>query len=189
MTPPPAGTDGLTWLIGIIAVAIIAGLAAATPSILAHFREQRETLQEVKAQVSNDHGTNLREDLDQTREDVQLLQSGQSRNLRFLEDLDTSLRSLVHSMDRHNKLSTRDMLALREDVSEIRHTVDTAAELASTTAHQMAQMADTVGLVVRAVENHFMATPEVQEVTIRRGIQIAKEELHLGDLDTAKPDK
>ncbi len=181
MTQPPPDTPGWVWVVGLVLVAVCTYVIPEWIKSRRERREERAVLFGLQEQITNDHGSNLRDDIDSLRDaikaqqdDLLLTRSAQERNTKFLRDLDETAKSLLHSQDRRDRMHARDMLAVREDLHEVR-------KLAEGTSEHVSGLTETVDTVTKAVGNHFLATPEVQEITIRRGIQIAKEELHLGD--------
>lgn len=120
MPTPPEGTPWWAWLLGLL---IIFG-GPAVASWLAG-RKTRADVREIKEQVKNTHESNLRVDMDATREvagaaleQAKLGAESSHRTERLAEDLIRSIRAMEHSMDRRDKLQTDALNEVRGDLGD-----------------------------------------------------------------------
>ena len=91
-------------------------------------KDTRQDVKDVKEQVKNTHDTNLRQDLDKVKEETALTSASVHRTERYVEDLDTTIRSLEHSLERHTGLWAKAMAEVRSDVRTFRERMDKHVE-------------------------------------------------------------
>lgn len=109
------------WVANLILVALALIVTSAATVWVAQIGHRRK-LDEIKEQVSNDHPTNLRDDIDrltvaiqETRDTLAHMMRADESHARFLQDLDRSLRAVTHSQDRRTTLQEQ---ALREAIED-----------------------------------------------------------------------
>ena len=127
MPTPPEGIPWLAWAIVVVALALI----AQTPLLVQQHRTKQDVA-EVKEQVKNTHESNLRVDMDETRDiasqaekhsadaatDAKLAKESAHRVERLASDLVVTMRAIEHAIDRRDQLHADAMTELREDVDK-----------------------------------------------------------------------
>lgn len=87
MTPPPEGTPWWAWLLAVGIVALLGMLGL----VLAAWIRSGRRLKRVDHQVSNEHDTNLRDDVDLILGALERVEGGQKRH-------DSEIRGLRHDI-------------------------------------------------------------------------------------------
>lgn len=111
---PPVIPDAPWWAnISLIVLSILtAALTAVFVAWIPH-RSTKKRLESIatdaaatRQQAENSHGTNLRDDIDETRCLAEAAASGVRRVEGYLTDLDKTIQSLERSLDRRDRLQT-----------------------------------------------------------------------------------
>lgn len=102
MTPLGEIGDPVLALFGTIATGISAVLVAVVTTLGVKLKKTNSTVGEVRDQVSNDHDTNLRDDLDLMRDESR--------------ELASTLKSFISRFDAHASSVTADIRGLRKDI-------------------------------------------------------------------------
>ena len=119
-----------------LALLLVAVLVSSGATVLIAHMSTRRRLEDIKVQqaaiteqVVNSHAgqPNLREDVDQLKADARGNAMILARLERYLDDLDTSVRALGHSLDRRDELQTEALeSAVADRKREIAKALDTA---------------------------------------------------------------
>ena len=117
---PPIDPDAPWWVNALLILAALL-IVSALPAWLT-YRATRDKLAsvaqdtaDVKEQVKNTHSTNLRNDLDALRSDVQTQAEAIHRVERHVEDVAESVRAIEHSLDRRYRIQAKDLEHAVED--------------------------------------------------------------------------
>ena len=115
------------WFCGLVVTSLIGPAVVAwinNKKIRAEAESTRVDVAEIKEQVKNTHESNLRADMDETRgvateskEEATEAKESSHRTERLVKDLMTSLRAIEHSMDRRDKLQTKALGEVSEDLT------------------------------------------------------------------------
>ena len=131
----PPIIPGAPWWANL-ALLLVAVLVSSGATVLIAHMSTRRRLEDIKVQqaaiteqVVNSHAgqPNLREDVDQLKADARGNALILARLERYLDDLDTSVRALGHSLDRRDELQTEALAsAVADRKREIAKALDTA---------------------------------------------------------------
>ena len=131
----PPVIPGAPWWANLALLLVAVVVSSGATVLIAHMSTRRR-LDDLKAQqtaiteqVVNSHAgqPNLREDVDQLKADARGNALILARLERYLDDLDTSVRALGHSLDRRDELQTEALEASIVDRKrEVAKAIDTA---------------------------------------------------------------
>ena len=131
----PPIIPGAPWWANLALLLVAVVVSSGATVLIAHMSTRRR-LDDLKVQqaaiteqVVNSHAgqPNLREDVDQLKADARGNALILARLERYLDDLDTSVRALGHSLDRRDELQTEALAsAVADGKREIARAIDTA---------------------------------------------------------------
>ena len=131
----PPIVPGAPWWANLALLLVAVVVSSGATVLIAHMSTRRH-LEDIKVQqaaiteqVVNSHAgqPNLREDVDQLKADARENALILARLERYLDDLDTSVRALGHSLDRRDELQTEALeSAVADRKREVAKALDTA---------------------------------------------------------------
>ena len=131
----PPVIPGAPWWANLVLLLVAVVVSSGATVWIAHMSTRRR-LEDIKVQqaaiteqVVNSHAgqPNLREDVDQLKSDARGNALILARLERYLDDLDSSVRALGHSLDRRDELQTEALAsAVADRKREIAKALDTA---------------------------------------------------------------
>lgn len=84
----------------------------------------RKDVRAVKTEVKNNHGTNLRADLDKANLNAELAKNSSLRTEILVGDLDNTIKYFASSLKRHYKLGIKSSNNIKAEMADIKQKLD-----------------------------------------------------------------